>query len=193
MLTSVILLAAGAYLSIYQPVNIPLKQDLKLFPYALNGWEGSDVSPNTAYKEMFETDFKLSREYRLKNNAALRFYVGYLEAQEQGKELVNYKSEKLHNGAAEIAINTPLGGNVTVNRVIKDDETIFFWYDLNGRIVANRNLAKVYTTLDALKGKTNGAVVIVSAEEYASGDQRSPSQGIDFVREMIPALRQFLP
>ena len=89
-------------------------------------------------------------------------------------------------------------GTIEINQVVPEARVqrgLIFWYDLNGRIVADMYLAKAYTVWDALtRRRTNGAVIMV-AWEYPAGVELDASRlkAIGFVRELVPLLRRHMP
>jgi Protein of unknown function (DUF3485) len=72
---------------------------------------------------------------------------------------------------------------------------VLFWYDINGRILVNRLTANASTIWDALsRGRTNGALVMVYREREQNVTHESDSGEMrDFVVELLPVLRNYLP
>ena len=72
---------------------------------------------------------------------------------------------------------------------------LLFWYDLNGRIVSNRYLAKFYTAWNVLiHRKTNGAVVMLVSEFKKSEDlPKTLSSSKAFSGKLWPLIQEYLP
>src|SRR4030042_5345332 len=84
-------LIIGGYINFYHPSSVPLKKDLRWFPYVIGEWRGADnKSDYDVFKEL-GVDQELGRSYRTLTNRDTKLYVGYYDSQKQGKELVNYK------------------------------------------------------------------------------------------------------
>lgn len=198
-LTAGILLMTGSYVNFYHPSPVPLKMDIKRFPYEIGEWKGTEDRPDDGVFKTLGVDRELARVYRMTGGKEVHLYIGYYESQEQGKKLVNWKSEAFHRGASTITIALNTHESVAVNKLIRAEgggkRLILFWYDLNGRIVTDRYKAKIYAAWDALlKGRTNGAVIMVSSDFVGSEDhQQIPEEMEQFIQKVIPLTRGFLP
>ena len=107
--------------------------------------------------------------------------------------------EKLFGNAEEIDILQPSGSSIKVAKAISGEDfnesLILFWFDLNGRIVANKNLAKFMTAIDGfMYRRTNGAMVLVSSNLNNSDELQKVLKGeTEFVQVLLPVLSNYLP
>lgn len=201
LLAAALMTVVGGYVNFLPLKQVPLKTDLALLPYTINGWRGFDSEPVISIFRKMGVDHDLSRTYTNGDGkGVINLYVGYYKRQEQGKELVNYSSERLHDGATTQRVPLDSGGVVWINRLERDEngarQTLLFWYDLNGRIVADKYAAKAYTAWDSLTGRrSNGAVVIIAIEhlEDQVSDEALLKEGASFVQGLIPVLNHYLP
>lgn len=142
-------------------------------------------------------DDDLVRVYRSASGERVRLYIGYYREQQQGKELTGDVSHALRAAASPLELTLD-SETIEINQVVPEariQRGLIFWYDLNGRIVADMYLAKAYTVWDALtRRRTNGAVIMV-AWEYPAGVEfdASRSKAVGFVRELVPLLRRHMP
>lgn len=197
LLAAGMLLAAGTVVNFHHPSPVPLKKDLSSFPLVIGGWTGADVEPDKTLEREFGSDKSLLRVYT-KAAESVELFIGYDEYQEQGKELVNYLTARHHGGAEEAEISLGGGDTVTVNRTTREEgaltRTTLFWYVINGRVVTGRTTAKMYTAIDSLlRGRSNGAVVMVSRGHGDSLPAPSPGEERDFVKELVTVLKEYLP
>ena len=178
-----------------------------------------DVAPKDAYR-IPEVDHELSRTYRTTSGEAIHLYIGYFESQEQGKELISYETKDLHLNASKMKVNLNSHSPIEINKLVvplrathRNSETfialsspqvgegqgggtlLLFWYDLNGRIVSNRYLAKFYTAWDALiHHRSNGAVVMLVSEFQNAEDlPKIFSNSKAFSGKIWPLLQEYLP
>lgn len=198
-----LLAVAGSYLHFFdksKPVH--LISDLQGFPFAIDTWQGERaVLVNNPYTDL-HVDQEISRIYYKSINDLQRgvhLYIGYFETQEQNKELIYFKARAYFNDASKTTVLLNTGKSIEVNKVVvgegKDRRLYLVWYDLNGRVVTNPYLAKLYTSLSGLiQGRTNGTVVLVSTEikEGSSEDEALPYLE-DFARQIYPLLSDYLP
>ena len=154
--------------------------------------------PNASGEHRFTAvDDDLVRVYRSASGERVRLYIGYYRDQQQGKELTGDVSHALRAAASPLALTLD-AETIEINQVVPEatiQRGLIFWYDLNGRIVADLYLAKAYTVWDALtRRRTNGAVVMV-AWECPPGVEFDASRlkALGFVRELVPVLRHYMP
>ncbi len=192
-------LVLGSYIYFYKPSPVPLKKDIIWFPYEIGKWRGTDSEPDYELFRTLGADSILTRTYRTDAGRRIKLYIGYYKFQEQGKELVDYRTDWLYDGASRVKITAGTGGVIEVNRLIKREgeinRLILFWYDLNGRVVTGKYMAKAYTTWDSLtRGRTNGAIVMVSTEIYnKAGTEEALRDTEKFIKDILPVLRAYIP
>lgn len=197
------LLVTGSYLHFYGETPVLLTKELHAFPLQIGAWQGSEErSDDPRFQEVgpvfqaASVDRELSRIYR-RGADEVRLYIGYFESQRQGKELINYKTVDLHRGVSRVSID--LGGAAfEVNRALHVEgegaRQVLFWYDLNGRRVADRLKAQVTTAWGGLvAGRTAGAVVYLSTPLHGRDADAAFAASADFIREALPFLDEYLP
>lgn len=198
MILAVVLVLAGLFRHVDRSYPVVLRQNLSELSLDSTGWIGNEVS----FIEKIEgADKSLSRVYRSASGGEVRLAVWYFEAQTQGKELVSAGTAKLHSNAIRSKVRLGTQGEAEVNRVLRreGDKThmIFFWYDINGHIIAGKHEAKIRTVFDAMiHGRTNGALVWVAAvlpSEDQAGKDQTLTTLTDFLEDFYPVLRQSLP
>lgn len=166
VLSGLVVVCAGLgwYVTFAAPTPIALGGDLAAFPRQIGEWFSTHGVQEAAVPVGFHPDHELRRRYIRASGEEIEVYLGYFESQTQGKELVNHQTATLHLQTFPVQISVPDGGHRVVNGLVHSDQTrsyvALFWYDLNGRVVADRYWAKVYTIWDALvHRRTNGTVV----------------------------------
>ena len=143
-------------------------------------------------------DDELLRTYSDREGRRVDLYIAYFQYQHQAKEAVSYLMAPFHHNAQMLPLPSTQQ-TVVVNRkhvkMESQDYEVLFWYDFNGRVVANKIAAKGSTIWDALtRGRTNGALVMVYSEVGQNGVLESHAGGAEkFALELLPILREFLP
>ena len=193
---SILFLLVGGYLHFYKPSPVPLKLALEYFPFEISGWKGSDAIPGDTIFRSPGVDHALFRTYRTASGETIQLYIGYSEFQEQGKELINDKTEKLYSNASKIKVGLGTDNIVEINKsILPGSNLALFWYDINGRIVADRYRVKAYTTWDALiHGRTNGAVIILITEVSNNTENidKLVHNSEMFIKEIFPLLHNYI-
>lgn len=194
---SLIFLMTASYLHFHRSVPVPLKKDLNAFPRFVGEWTGHDaasgVRPEDGGKRIF------SRNYRSASGETVHLYVEYLASQEQGRELIDYRSDALFRESVKRSVLLDDRRLITVNKTIlaerEQTKQIFFWYDMNGKVTADRYAVKLNAMWEALVfGRTNGALIRVSTP-LLPGHDRDQAAGVAerFIRDVSPELSQYLP
>jgi EpsI family protein len=156
------------------------------------------MMPPPAYFTNNGADQEVSRIYYGPLNRSVHVYVGYFTRQQQGKELVDYRTTDLGRDASSVRI--PLGSaeivaNEAVVRAGKRTQYVIYWYDVNGRVTASPYMAKAWTIWDSvIANRSNGAVVMF-ATDIASPDERDRVAGDvkDLARLSAQHLTSYLP
>jgi len=200
VLCALILVSSKLFLTVYYPEPVELKNHLNTFPVEIGEWTGQDVPPLYKGFQELAVDHELSRMYRKKTGETLWFYIGYFDDQNQGKKLVSYKTEELFLDTTKTEVR--LGGNheIEVNKKVimhnrQQGNLMLFWYEINGRIVSNKFMAKFYTAWDAITRKrTNGAVIMLMSDVNGrEAVQEVFSKNEEFIQEIAPLLENYLP
>jgi EpsI family protein len=199
LVLSLLLVMVGSYAHFSRPMPIPLKADFEEFPAEIGRWKGIETpNDDNVYKKL-GVDRDMSRFYKADSGQVIQLYIGYFESQTQGKELISYKLNDLFDGARAIELGIGGGRQLAVSERIvsaRDRERITrFWYIINGRAVANKYWVKWYTVWDRLiHRRTNGAVVIVTAEVRGSDDRDvALTNSGEFIRVILPLVGQYVP
>ena len=196
---SCFLLLMGAHLNLADPIPVQLKTELKYFPIEIGQWKGQENTPDYPVFRELRVDQELSRVYRDASGKSVTLYIGFYSSQRQGKELISYKTQDLLDSrASELKVGLDQPNSVTLRRVVHGGTNrkrqILYWYDLDGRVVTDRYLAKGYTVWDAfIKGTTSAAIVIIMTDVYSEVDLDGRlAISETFIREAFPVIRDFL-
>ncbi len=199
-IATLLLTGIGSYHYFHRISPVPLENGFTAFPMTIENWKGRDLDSKNEMIKVPKTDDELVRTYqRAENDHPVNVYVGYFDSQTEEKKLVTYTTSwKFHRGEEKVSIQGVSGQSYQVNEVILNDggdrRAVLFWYDLNGRVVASRYAAKLWSLWDGLIfGRTNGALVALS---IPLGPESKLEQDFnhekDFLRDLIPQLHNYL-
>jgi len=196
---TLLLAAYGVVLLVSMPVASPLKKDIGVFPYVLGDWKGKDEAFALSLYHAHQADRELFRTYQSAHSDPVRLYVGYYELQNQGKELIDYRSDFLFDRSDTIELRMDSGETVKINRHVakgRNSKIVsLYWIQVDHRILLDKYSEKYATLMNAfLHRKTNGSVVIVSMEVPDDRDDGPAVESqADFVRRVYPVLQEYLP
>ncbi len=206
----VVFLALTSYLSFYDRQVVPPRLELATFPLTVGTWSGQETDLNKAAFRVRGADHEIVRTYRSPSGREYQLYVAYFESQRQSKEIVNWLTARLHLNSTVVDIPIDQRKSISVNyisnhqfspennslvRNIQSNQHVFFWYNINGRILADRYKAKFASILNALKyGRTNGAFVLVStAAADRGGEKEVIREKRALIRDFVPVLHRYIP
>jgi len=185
-----------AYLSLPDPPAVALGQDLADFPSNISGWSREAGRLHRAEVRLEGADAELFRTYQT-HQARIHVYVAYFASQKHGKKAVSYLTDTLHQNARQIDIRIDSHRTVTINETLstagQGNRRLLFWYDVNGRIIANRYRAKLATLIDTIaSGRRSGAFVLLTVDAPHGEDLTPPPDAYAFVQELIQILQRHL-
>lgn len=194
-----ILLGLASYFAFFTIQPVSLATSLSDFPDQVGQWrEYKSKSTSQPYFEAINADSELIRLYRDISDFKITLYIGYFEEQYQGKEIVHHTFNNLYQNKNSLILHDQSGNSLNINStIIRNNESMFiyfYWYNINGRIINNNLLAKIYTAIDGLLfRKTNGAIVIISSEVLDSTDELEYSDKmIDFIKFVNPFIKEYI-
>jgi EpsI family protein len=195
---SVLLCLAGYfYLGTANPVS--LRSPLQALPLVIGEWKGEDAHYPDGFYVIDKADSELYRIYRDSAGHEIKLYVAYCETQSQDKKIINYKLQKLYDDVEEVdlplASRDPIRINKTVVNNHAAESLIYYWFDLDGRIIANRYKAKYITAIDGLiRFRTNGAMIMLMTDiNKPENRDEIMMRAQEFAKEMLPLLQISLP
>lgn len=185
------------------PVATPvaLAQPLDAVPQHLGEWSSDPLSPATAdaaasVSAWSEADDHLRRQYRRPDGQRATIDVWYFKIQSQRREIVGSKVADLYRLSTRKAIALPNGRTLDANVVHWPDtqQVGLFWYDLDG-ITESDKYATIFRSLWNVisAGRSNGAVIMLSAPPSPLPDAQSEAALEDLARELHPALASVWP
>jgi len=183
-----VLTTTAVYLNIWKIEPAYLKAGFSRFPLDIAGLHGKPISKLDApfYSDLAHDELIL----QFANPAGMKatVYVGYFHSQDQQKELVDYRYNWLHEGASMIELPSS-SVQMKMNHVKtgSGEVTVYFWYDVNGRLLTEPVKVKLASLADALmRRRTNGAVVIVQVE----GKHEDASTEVqEFLEQLVVAVQ----
>jgi EpsI family protein len=192
-------LAAGCVvlLKIGAQSRTPLQASLSTVPYEIAGHRGRDLEVKEEEQRVAGMDTYLLRAYQRDSTSGFSLYVGYYEAQTQGKTIHSPKN-CLPGAGWEPVESSPLtvslpNGSMTVNRYLLEKESsraiVYYWYQGRGRVSWNEFAVKWELLRDkAVHGRSEEALVRIVVPFRGSSTARADSLASAAAREVVPAL-----
>jgi EpsI family protein len=207
-----VLLIAAAVPLIAGSRDVSLARNLERLPGTLGSWRLASVESSTkdaagitenlvgAYptsagvRTFAGVDDEIALLYENSSPVRLRLYVGYYRRQQEGRELAGDAGQVLATASTPVVL-TVGSDTVRAREVVRATDGVqrgvLYWFDIDGRVVSDRYLAKAYTLWNGLtRQRTNGAVVMISWESTTTAPD-ARAEAIAFARELLPLLRNY--
>ncbi len=177
---------------------VPFEAGGGSFPSFVGDWIGRDELPVMAPFRVHGADREVFRTYLRESGNEVQLYVGYFDAQRQGKEIVNDRTRGLHAQAErrEIVLNS--GRSVPVNRTVLPhsggDRDLLFWYEAEGQAWGSPYWSKWAMVKGSLShGRTNGAFVAVSSKADPEMDGTSLKEMEELAQALLSVRGETAP
>lgn len=194
--TVILALGAAALFRIGGQADTPLRGSLDSIPRELAGFSGRDQQVSTEEQRVAGMDQYLMRAY-LRDASFFSLYVGYYQAQNQGKSIHSPKNclpgagwEPIENSTRSFAVGTL---PITVNRYLLEKGTnravVYYWYQGRGRVSWNEYAVKWELLRDkALHGRSEEALVRIVVPLDPAAPNRADALAAQVAQDIIPRL-----
>jgi EpsI family protein len=189
-----------------QSPKVPLRQPLVEFPMDLGNWHMTSSSQlSDDVSGVLKADDYMLRQYRDPSGHVVDLFVAYYKTQAAGESMHSPKNCLPGSGWTPIVndhvfMKTNADGKpVEVNRYViengNDRALVVYWYQANGRVIANEYWGKFYLVVDAIRThRRDGAIVrlLVPLRKDAN-QQQALESALDFARSATNELPHYIP
>jgi EpsI family protein len=202
VLTVVLAAQAVLFYSASHGESTPLPAPLSAFPASFGNW--TMLQEGVVEKETLEVlraDDTLTREYA-NPNGAVNLFIAYFKTQRTGQSPHSPKNCLPGSGwqpSANDRVELATGGDtIRINRYVvskgEDEDVVLYWYQSQGRVIADEFAAKFYLIEDSIR-KHRSDTSLVRVVTPVVGQQRDRAEQIaeDFAKAAYPVIRGYLP
>ena len=199
----IVLLAITSFLA--RPVQSRTADAVELdkLPYTLSTWQGvDDNSLDEATAVELGADAYLTRTYSTSDAAVVGLYVAYYGSQRPGVSIHSPLHCLPGTGWEALDVATvPLpaaDGSAAASvrqmtmRKNLDRAVVIYWYQLEGRSVANEVTSKLYLLSDRLRRQAGDAALVRIVVPVTDVPEAAAARGLAFARELLPQLAPLL-
>jgi EpsI family protein len=204
VLAVVLLVQAALFYSASRGEGTPSMAPLSAFPISFGNW--SMIREGVVEKETMDVlraDDILTRVY--KNDAihgGASLFIAYFKSQRAGQSPHSPKNclpgagwQPEQNGTIDIPVGSR---NLHVNRYVvsngSDVSLVLYWYQSQGRVIADEFAAKFYLVEDSIRYHRSDTALVRVIVGVPQGKQaEADATGINFVQSVFPVTRAYLP
>src|ERR1700733_8070871 len=203
-LTLVLFVQAVLFYNASHGETTPLAAPLSAFPPQVGSWhlqQEGVVDKDT--QEILRADDLLTRNYEGPEGGA-NLFIAYFKTQRQGQSPHSPKNCLPGSGWQTVPeetgrVDVPVaGGSIHINRyvVAKGDaqSVVYYWYQSQGRVIADEFAAKFYLVSDSIRHhRSDTALVRVVVPIRQNQTEQSEKIGVDFIQAFYPVVKSYLP
>jgi EpsI family protein len=202
-LTLVLVVQTALFYSASHGEAVPLAAPLSGFPAMIGGWrlqQEGVIDKET--QDVLKADDVLTRTYSGKEGGA-GLYIAYFKTQRQGQSPHSPKNclpaagyQQVESGHIDVPIEG--AGSIRINQyvVVKGEaqSVVYYWYQSQGRVVADEFAAKFYLVSDSIKHHRSDTALVRVVVPIIGGQTKAAEKvGMDFVQAVYPVVKAYLP
>jgi EpsI family protein len=203
-LTLVVVIQAVFFYTASHGENTPLPASLTTFPAVLGPWQKVQegvIDQDT--RDVLRADDIMSRVYA-DGKSRPELFIAYFKTQRQGQSPHSPKNCLPGSGWQTVAAETgrvdvPVeGGPIHINQYVvskgEAQSVVFYWYQSQGRVIADEFAAKFYLVSDSIRHhRSDTALVRVVVPIFQNRTKEAEQTGYEFIESAYPVVRAFLP
>jgi EpsI family protein len=205
ILTLVLVVQAVLFYSASHGESTPLPLPLSGMPDRVGDWRLAQegvVDPDTL--AVLRADDILTRDY-VSTEGHANLFIAYFKTQRTGQSPHSPKNclpgagfEPVEgvSGRIDVPVN---GGSIHINKFVvangEDESVVLYWYQSQGRVIADEFAAKLYLITDSIR-RHRSDTSLVRVVVPVKGDmtrEKATRTAIDFVQAMYPMISSWLP
>jgi EpsI family protein len=202
-LTVVLVLQAVLFYSASHGEATPLVAPLEIFPSTVGSFhmqQKFEIDKET--RDVLRADDYLSRGYTSPQGGASLF-VAYFKTQRQGQSPHSPKNclpgsgwEQVSSDRIDVAV--PGDNPIHINQyvVVKGpaQAVVYYWYQSQGRVIADEFAAKFYLVSDSIRHhRSDTSLVRVVVPVLGGNTARAEKLGTEFIQTTYPVVKSYLP
>jgi EpsI family protein len=201
-LTLVLVAQAVLFYSASHGEKTPLAAPLSGFPTVVGAWHLEEVGVvDQETQDILKADDLLTRTYTSREGDA-NLFIAYFKTQRQGQSPHSPKNCLPGSGWQQMEtgrIDMPVAdGSIHINQYVVEkgeaQSVVLYWYQSQGRVIADEFAAKFYLISDSIRHhRSDTALVRVVVPISRDQTGQAEKVGADFVRTFYPVVKGYLP
>lgn len=198
----ILLTAVALYLNLHKDLEVPINKTFDQFPRVLSGWRMTRefAMPDNIQKVLKASD-TLTRRYVTAEGETVDLYIGYHGGGKESGEIHSPKQCLPGSGWFEHStLRRSLevqGEKVNLVQAVyqKGESRLLFlyWFQVQDRSISDEYSLKIAEIANSIINRRRDASFIRVSIPFDSDEQGAVATGERFIRDFMPALREFLP
>ncbi len=205
ILTLVVAVQAALFYTASRGESTPLPLPLTSMPTTLGNWKMSQEGViDEETQSVLKADDLLTRFYTGPEGSA-NLFIAYFKTQRAGQSPHSPKNCLPGSGFQPVdgqsgRIDVPVeGGSININRYVvargEDESVVLYWYQSQGRVIADEFAAKFYLIADSIRHHRSDTSLVRIVVQVHNGLTREKAihTAIDFAQASYPMVSSWLP
>ncbi len=201
IVTVVLVAQATLFYTASHGESTPLPLPLSTLPGSIGPWKTiGDVPIDDDTKSVLRADDLLSREFT--GRAHVNLFIAYFKTQRAGQSPHSPKNCLPGSGFQPVEsgrIDVPVAGeSININKFVvvqgEDESVVLYWYQSQGRVIADEFAAKFYLIEDSIRHhRSDTSLVRVVVPVKGISREQAKAAAVDFVQAVYPVVSSWLP
>jgi EpsI family protein len=205
ILTLVLVVQAALFYTASHGEGTPLPLPLSGMPARVGDWKlAQEGVVDDETKAVLRADDLLTRWYVGPEGGA-NLFIAYFKTQRAGQSPhspknclpgAGFQPVANESGRIDVAVD---GGSIHINKYVvaqgDNESVVLYWYQSQGRVIADEFAAKFYLIADSIRRHRSDTAlvrVVVPVTDHTTRQQASRT-AVDFVQAMYPVISSWLP
>jgi EpsI family protein len=201
-LTAVLVVQAVFFYSASHGEIAPLAAPLADFPRLVGDWHvAQDGVIDKETQDVLKADDTLTRYYANQTGAA-NLFIAFFKTQRQGQSPHSPKNclpgsgwQPSETGRIDVPVE---GGSIHINKYVvskgEAQSVVYYWYQSQGRVIADEFAAKFYLISDSIRHhRSDTSLVRVVVPILPGQTEKAEQLGVKFVQDFYPVVKGYLP
>lgn len=196
------LIVMALFVNLHVNISVPINRPFSQFPEQIGEWRKTSQQEFSAniIKVLMPTDY-LSRQYLGSDGAEVDLYVGYHDGGPESGGIHSPRHCLPGSGWHEIftrrgRLDTPVGPLEVVRAEYRKGEQrqlFIYWFQMMERSITDEYSLKLMEIRNSILHRRKDQAFIRFSASLGTDEQKSTARLEQFVRDVAPVLREFLP
>jgi EpsI family protein len=203
VLSIVVIVQTALFYSASRGEGTPLARPLSEMPRALGNWAMTSQGGVSAEEEaVLRADDLVSRSYKAPSGAEAGLFIAYFKTQRAGAAPHSPKNclpgagfQPVESGTIDVPVKDK---TININRYVVSngdiEDVVLYWYQSQGRVIADEFAAKFYLIADSIRRHRSDTSLVRVVVQAAPGHREQATQaGVEFVQAAYPVVSTWIP
>lgn len=198
----ILLAAATLYLNLHKDLEVPINKPFEQFPRVVSGWRMTqEYAMSDNIQMVLKASDTLTRRYVTAEGKPVDLYIGYHGGGKESGEIHSPKHCLPGSGWFEVSAKrrsldvsgTKLNLVQAVYQKGDSRQLFLYWFQVQDKTISDEYSLKITEITNSIFNRRRDASFIRISVPFEADEQGAVATGERFIRDFMPAMREFLP